>query len=299
MIGSVFDGFISARIATDGAMINLKRAGDGPPVLLLHGYPQNLVMWHKVAPRLAERYTVVATDLRGYGDSSKPDGGGDHAGYGKRATARDQVEVMARLGFARFHVVGHDRGARVGHRMALDHRERVRSLAVLDVVPTWDVFHAIDRHVATAYFHWFLMLQPAPLAETLIGSNAEYYLRWLLARWCAAPGAITEAAFAEYLRCFSDPATLHAMCEDYRAVTVDLEHDAADWNRKLACPVLVLWGEANPRQSGWPSLSMDIMASWRARADRVTGAALPCGHFLPEEAPEETTAALLEFLAGQ
>jgi haloacetate dehalogenase len=291
----MLERFERRRVATSGAEINLVLGGGGPPVLLLHGYPQNLAMWHKLAPRLAERYTVVAADLRGYGDSAKPPAGDDHAGYCKRVMARDQAEAMAALGFESFHVVGHDRGARVGYRLAYDDPARVRSLGVLDVVPTGDIFAAVDAALAEAYFHWFLMLQPAPLAERLIGADPEFWLRWLLERWCTVPGAIAEEAFAEYLRCFRDPATLHAMCEDYRSAPLDVAHDEADRGR-LACPVLVLWGADQGNRPGWPSVSLDILESWRTRADDVLGRALACGHFLPEEAPEETAAELIAFL---
>ncbi len=293
----MFEGFRTTRIATSGAAINLRIGGAGRPVLLLHGYPQSHVMWHKVAPGLAQHFTVVAPDLRGYGDSSKPPSGADHGAYSKRAMARDQVEVMVKLGFPSFALVGHDRGARVGHRLALDHAGRVERFVVLDVVPTHKVFAHVDARLASAYFHWFLMLQPAPFAETLIGADPEFYLRWLVARWCATPGAITEAAMAEYLRCFEKPETIHATCEDYRALKLDLEHDEADLDAKLACPVLVLWGEAKKTHPGWPALSLDILASWRERAAEVRGRALGCGHFLPEEAPDETRAELISFLS--
>lgn len=294
----MFEGFDRRRIATSETEINLVVGGSGPPLLLLHGYPQTHVMWHKVAPLLASRYTVVAPDLRGYGDSGKPPSGPDHAGYAKRAMARDQVEVMQALGFDRFHLAGHDRGARVGYRLAYDEPDCLLSLTILDVVATADIFANVNAALASAYFHWFLMLQPEPLAETLIGSDPAYYLHWLLAKWCTTPGAITEEAFAEYLRCFSDPDTLHAICEDYRAAPLDTVHDDADADRKIACPVLVLWGSEQHQHPGWPSMSLDIMATWRARAEMVTGAPLACGHFLPEEAPNETTDALLKFLAA-
>ncbi len=292
----MLDGFDRTRISTSGAEINVRKAGSGPPLLLLHGYPQTHVMWHKIAPRLAERFTVVLTDLRGYGDSAKPPSTDDHAPYSKRAMARDQVEVMAALGFERFAVAGHDRGARVTHRMALDHRERVTKAAVLDVVPTYEIFARVDRDLAQAYFHWFLMLQPEPLAERLIGADPPYYLRWILEHWCGTPGAVTKQAYAEYERCFSNPQTIHATCEDYRAVEVDLIQDAADLKRKVACPLLVLWGAKGTTHPGWPAVLFDIMAIWNDRAADVRGKPLDCGHFLPEEAPEETLTELLAFL---
>ena len=271
--------------------------GEGPAVLLLHGYPQTHVMWHKIAPRLAERFSVVATDLRGYGDSGKPASDGDLSVYCKRTTAQDQVEVMAELGFESFHLVGHDRGARVGHRLALDHPERVMTFTSLDVVASQAAFDAMDRDLAYSWFHWHLMRQPAPLPETLIGNSAKVYLDFLLDQWTAVEGAITEEAYREYLRCFSDPETIRATCMDYRAIELDLEHDEADRGRKLRCPMLVLWAGNMPTRPGWQTGGrLEILASWRERAEDVRGQAIDCGHFLPEEAPEETTRKLLDFL---
>jgi haloacetate dehalogenase len=289
----MFAGFERLSLKTTGATINVLKAGKGSPVLLLHGYPQTHVMWHKVAPRLAQEFTVVAPDLRGYGDSSKPADGDNHFGHCKRATAQDQVEVMEQLGFSRFAVVGHDRGARVAQRLALDHAERVTRLAVLDIVPTHYVYNHVNKTLATAYYHWFFLIQPAPFPETLIGANPEFYLNSLLGMGRLKPQAITPEAFAEYLRCFRDPATIHATCEDYRAAaTVDLAHDEADLDRKIACPVLALWGE-----KAFLHKNYDVLAVWRQRAASVTGKALPCGHFLAEEAPEETYSELRAFLS--
>jgi haloacetate dehalogenase len=288
----VFEGFESRRVETGGAEIHLRLGGSGPPLLLLHGYPQSHVMWHKIAPALAERFTVVAADLRGYGDSSKPPGGERHEAYSKRAMARDQVEVMAALGFERFSVVGHDRGARVTHRMALDHPERVDKAAVLDICPTKAMYERTDKAFATAYYHWFFLIQPFDLPERLIGADPDFYLERKIGAWGRTENAFDAEALAEYKRCFRDPATIHASCEDYRAAAgIDLEHDAEDLDRKLACPLLVLWGA-----KGVVARSYDVLAVWRERAERVSGRALPCGHFLPEEAPEETLAALLAFL---
>jgi haloacetate dehalogenase len=288
----MFAGFTRTTIATQGATINVLIGGTGAPVLLLHGYPQTHVMWHKIAPRLAKDFSVVIPDLRGYGDSSKPPEGDNHFGYSKRATAQDQVEVMDHLGFKQFAVVGHDRGGRVGHRMALDHAERVTQLAVLDIVPTHKLYHNVNKGFATAYYHWFFLIQPAPFPETLIGNNAEFYLNSLLGR--LKPEAITPEAFAEYLRCFRDPATIHATCEDYRAAaSIDLAHDDADIDRKITCPVLALWAE-----KGAMHKTYDVVATWRERAANVSGTALPGGHFLPEEAPEETFAELTAFLSA-
>ena len=286
----MFEGFERMTIETTGATINLVRGGSGSPLLLLHGYPQTHVMWHKAASRLAQEFSVVVPDLRGYGDSSKPPDGENHFGYSKRATAQDQVEVMERLGFTRFAVVGHDRGARVAHRLALDHAERVTKLAVLDIVPTHKLYHNVNKGFATAYYHWFFLIQPAPFPETLISNSVEFYLDSLLGR--LKPKAVTPEAFAEYLRCFQDPATVHATCEDYRAASaIDLTHDDADLDHKLACPVLALWGE-----KGVMHKTYDVVAAWRERAQNVQGKPLPCGHFLPEEAPDETLAELKKFL---
>ena len=287
----MFEGFTAADIETDGAVIHTLHGGSGPPLLLLHGYPQTHAMWHKLAPRLAERFTVVVPDLRGYGDSAKPPGDDTHAAYSKRAMAKDQVEVMEALGFESFFVAGHDRGGRVGHRMALDHPERVRKLSVLDIVPTHKVFSTIDQTVATGYYHWFFLIQPFDLPETLIGSNPEYYLRKKLGSWGADADSFSAEAMAEYVRCFTNPDTIHATCEDYRAAaSIDLEHDEADMEAKISCPVLVLWGA-----KGLMERRFGVLATWRERAADVAGRALPCGHFLPEEAPDETYAELTRF----
>lgn len=287
-----FDGFDKRRVDAGECEIALRIGGGGPPVLLLHGYPQTHFMWHKVAPRLAERFTVVASDLRGYGDSGRVADGDNHAGYCKRATARDQAAAMAALGFERFALVGHDRGGRVAHRLALDHPERVERLSVLDIVPTRTVFANANRALATAYYHWFFLIQPEPLPETLIGADPEFFLRSMVGKWGRSADAFTAEAMAEYVRCFSRPETIHATTEDYRAgASIDLEHDEADIDHKIACPVQALWGV-----NGAMDALFDVLACWRERAADVRGRALPCGHFLPEEAPEETTAALLEFL---
>ena len=293
----MFKGFGCAQIETSETVINLKHGGSGPPVLLLHGYPQTHVMWHKVAPMLAERYSVVAPDLRGYGDSGKPPVGDDPERYCKRRTARDQLEVMASLGHETFHVVGHDRGARVGYRMALDAPGRVLSFTSLDVAPSQAAFEAMDSSLSFAWFHWHLMRQPEPFPETLIGSNAKFYLDFLLERWTAVEGAITAAAYSEYLRCFSDPETIRGSCADYRAIDVDLAHDEADRGRKLECPVLALWGGNMAKRPGWQTgQGLDMLTVWRERAEDVRGRAIDCGHFLAEEAPEETAGEILAFL---
>jgi haloacetate dehalogenase len=290
----VFEGFEESRVETREAEINLVRGGDGLPVLLLHGYPQTHAMWHLVAPRLAESFTVVAADLRGYGDSSKPEGGPDHSAYSKRAMAEDQVEVMRALGFDSFAVVGHDRGARVGHRMALDHPDRVTKLAVLDIIPTREVFARVDKRLATAYYHWFFFIQPYDLPETLIGADPGYYLRKKLGGWGTSLETFAPEALAEYERCFKDPRTIHASCEDYRAAaSIDLVHDETDAEegRKVECPLLALWGAAGVMERLY-----DVEEIWREYARDVRGKPVDTGHFLAEERPEETARELLAFL---
>ncbi len=296
----MFEGFTKTRIKANGVSIHVVHGGNGPPLLLLHGYPQTHAEWHKIAPGLAERYTVVAPDLRGYGDSEKPPAApGDLSVYCKRTTAEDQVQVMAHMGLESFHVVGHDRGARVGHRLALDYPEKVTTFTSLDVVPSQAAFDHMDSQLAFAWFHWHLMRQPSPLPETLIGNSAKFYLDFLLELWCGIDGSITEEAYNEYLRCFSEPETVRATCLDYRAIELDLKHDEGDRGRKLNCPVLVLWGSNMTKRPGWQTgASLDMLTVWRERAWDVRGKALDCGHFLPEELPEETTTQLLAFLGG-
>jgi haloacetate dehalogenase len=250
-------------------------------------------MWHKVAPLLMRDFTIVATDLRGYGDSSKPDSGVDHAGYSKRAMAQDQIEAMSQLGFESFFVAGHDRGGRVAHRMALDHPHRVKKLAVLDIVPTRRLYRDSTREFATVYFWWFFLIQPAPLPETLLGNSVEFWISEKLGK--AAPGAITSAAFSEYLRCFRNPETIHASCEDYRAAaSIDLEHDEADRDRKVECPLLALWGEHAPMHRLY-----DVAATWRERASNITGKPLPGTHYFVEEIPEAVAAELGRFFGAR
>jgi haloacetate dehalogenase len=286
----IFPGFERRMIQTSGAAINTLRGGNGPPLLLIHGYPQTHVEWHRIAPELAKRYTVVLVDLRGYGDSSKPAEGENHANYSKRAMALDQVEVMHALGYDRFAVAGHDRGARVAWRLAVEHPDRVTRAAVLDIVPL--PYSMVTREFATQYFHWFFLIQPAPFPETLIGNNAEFYLRSRFLRPTSGTGVFTPEAIAEYLRCFKDPATIHATCEDYRAgATIDIEHSNEDGKKRVVCPLLVLWGER-----GTVGRLYDVMKIWREHAVNVTGKGLPAGHFLPEEIPNETLSALLSFL---
>ncbi len=287
----MFEGFSQQRVATGGAEIAVWQGGSGPPVLLLHGYPQTHVMWHAIAPVLAERFTVVAPDLRGYGDSSKPPGDADHATYSKRALAADQVEVMQALGYERFALVGHDRGGRVAHRLVLDHPERVTKLTLLDIVPTWEVFQATNTQIATSTFHWFFLIQPDGLPERMIGADPAYFLHRMLGRWSAGAYFDPEAV-AEYERCFGDPATIHATCEDYRAgASIDLAHDEVDLGRTVDVPLLVLWGAR-----GHLVPLFDVIRVWGERFPDVRGRSLDCGHFLAEERPEETATELLAFL---
>jgi len=296
----MFAGFEKTQIKANGILINLVHGGTGPPLLLLHGYPQTHAEWHKMAPRLSQDYTVVAPDLRGYGDSEKPPASpGDLSVYCKRTTAQDQVKLMSILGFDSFHVVGHDRGVRVGHRMALDHPARVRSLTSLDVVPSQAAFDNMDQQLSFAWFHWHLMRQPYPFPETMIGTNAKFYLDFLLERWCAIEGSISEEAYTEYLRCFDNPETIRATCLDYRAIELDLAHDEEDRGRKLTCPVLVLWGNNTVKRPGWQTgSSLEMLEVWSEQATAVRGKALECGHFLPEEQPGEIVAELLGFLSS-
>jgi haloacetate dehalogenase len=285
-------GFTTHRITTGETEINVATGGSGPPLLLLHGYPQTHAMWHRVAPRLAEHHTVVAADLRGYGDSAKPDGGDQHAAYSKRAMAQDQVEVMAALGHRAFDVVAHDRGARVAHRMALDHSQAVTKLAVLDIVPTRLMYAASNQVFATAYFHWYFLIQPAPFPETLIGANPDFFIKALMGGRYGGLSVFAPEALEEYLRCFRNPATIHASCEDYRAAAgIDLAHDAADLERKVECPLLVLWG-----RHGVIERCFDPIAEWNKAARHVRGQALDCGHYLAEEKPDEVINLVEAFL---
>jgi haloacetate dehalogenase len=288
----MLEGFARTRIPTREVTINVLHGGNGPPLLLLHGYPQTHAMWRKVAPLLADRFTLVIPDLRGYGDSDKPHGLPDHSNYSKRAMALDQVEVMAALGFARFAVAGHDRGARVAHRMALDHPERLARLAVLDIVPTRTMYARTTHEFAKAYYHWFFLIQPEPFPETLIGANPESYLRKHLGGRFAGLAPFAPDGWPEYLRCFGDPAAIHATCEDYRAAeSIDLVHDEADFGRrKVECPILVLWG-----RHGVIERCFDPLVDWREYAGAVSGNSLDCGHYLPEERPEETAQAFARF----
>lgn len=282
----MFESYRRQSLSVNGVAIHavIADASGGPPLLLLHGHPQTHAIWHKIAEPLAARFSVVATDLRGYGDSSKPPGLPDHSNYAKRVMALDQVEAMRALGFERFSVLAHDRGARVAHRMALDHAERVQRMLLLDIAPTLAMYEQTSMAFATAYFHWFFLIQPAPLPETFIGSDPEFYVRQMMGGRHAGLAPFIPEALAEYLRCIRLPGAVHAMCEDYRASAgIDLEHDRADRlaGRRVECPLRVLWGE-----HGTVQRCFNPLEEWRLAARRVSGHALPCGHYIPEEAPE-------------
>lgn len=291
----MFEGFDRRDIETSETIIHARVGGSGPPLLLLHGYPQTHVMWHHVAPRLAEHFTVICPDLRGYGDSGKPPSDSEHLVYSKRKTALDMAEVMTVLGFERFRLAGHDRGGRVAHRLALDHAARVEKVAFLDIVPTRTLFKATNQAIASGYYHWFFLIQPKGLPERLIAGDPVFYLQNKLGHW--GKGGIeifAPEALEEYERCFKNPDVIHGSCEDYRAgASIDLVHDEADLDQKIVCPVLALWG-----LHGLMERHFDVIATWRERsASEVGGKALPCGHFLPEENPDATTHELLSFFS--
>lgn len=290
----MFEGFTDQRIAvSDGVNLRVRMAGSGPPVLLLHGYPQTHVCWHKVAPQLVSAgFTVVVSDLRGYGDSDKPVSSANHETYSKRVMAADQFELMSELGFKQFCVAGHDRGGRVAHRLGLDHPDAVERLAVIDIAPTATMYAQTNREFATAYYHWFFLIQAAPLPEKLIGADPEFYLRSKLAAWSKGNSAVfSNDAVAEYVRCFCDETCIAATCEDYRAgASIDLVHDEADKENKLRMPILVLWGD-----KGIVGRLYDVIGTWQEKAMVVEGASLPAAHFLPEEVPDETADALIRF----
>ncbi|MFF2851002.1 alpha/beta fold hydrolase [Streptomyces sp. NPDC058001] len=298
MNDELLPGFARRRVDADGVGIHLRVAGEGPPVLLLHGYPQTHLIWHHVAPLLAARYTVVVSDLRGYGDSDKPASlAPEHGTYAKRAMAHDQWLAMRALGFDRFAVAGHDRGGRVGHRLALDHPEAVSALAVLDIVPTRHALLHADKDFGRGYYHWFFLAAGDGIPERLIGADPEFWVRTRMNARHHGGTPFHPAALAEYVRCFADPAAVHASCEDYRAaLTVDLAHDDADAaaGRTIDCPVLALWGEHS-----FVGRTYDVPEVWRAYAKDVRGEALPCDHYVPEEAPVDTARLLGSFFGRE
>ena len=293
-VKQLYPGFAYGRARLDAVEIPYITGGAGPPLLLLHGHPQTAAIWHRVAPQLARRFTVVAADLRGYGDAGKPAGLPDHSNYAKREMARDQVELMRSLGYEQFSLVGHDRGARVSHRLAADHPASVSKLALLDICPTLAMYEQTDMAFASAYWHWFFLIQPAPFPETLINADPRFYLTKLMGNRSAGLGPFDPAAWSEYIRCASDPACVHAMCEDYRAAAgIDLEHDRVDRaaGRKLSCPLLVLWG-----RQGVIERCFEPVDEWLRVAGDVRGHALDCGHYIAEEAPQALLAELEAFL---
>jgi haloacetate dehalogenase len=292
----IFPGFKSEYLKTEGAVIRVLFKGDGPPLLLLHGHPETHVMWHKIAGELAKTYSVVIPDLRGYGDSSKPEGGNRHINYSFRAMAQDNVEVMRQLGHERFFLAGHDRGGRVAHRLCLDHPAAVLKVCLLDIAPTLTMYRDTSQEFATKYFWWFLQIQPYPLPEHLIMLDPAYYLKQHMQVQEKTPGAVTPEAMMEYLRCYCCKSTIHAICEDYRAAAdIDLEMDEADdkAGRKVTAPVLTLWAK-----KGTVGKLCNVLDSWRAKATNVTGKPLDCGHLLPEEMPNEVLAELQSFFGG-
>ena len=295
----MMEGFKRSEIKTSGATILAVHGGSGPPLLLMHGNPFTHLSWHKFAPRLAKEFTVVCTDLRGYGDSSKPPGGDDHSGYSFRNMALDNVEVMAALGFKTFMAAGHDRGGRVLHRMCLDHPDKVERAAILDIIPQHYLYSHINKDWATFSWHWFFNIQPFDLPERMMGADPDWFIEKKLAKTKQGLSFFDKEALAEYKRCFRNPATIHAICEDYRAgAGIDLEHDEQDMKagRKIECPVLLLWGATGGvgRNS-----KPDPAEIWKSYASNIVEAKpVPSGHYLMDEAPQETTAALREFFAA-
>jgi len=292
----MFPGFERGIAELNGTQINYIRGGSGPALLLLHGHPQTHAIWHKVAARLAEQFTVIAADLRGYGDSGKPVGLPDHSNYSKRTMGQDQIDLMAQLGYAQFLLLAHDRGARVAYRMALDHPQAISKLVLLDIAPTLAMYEQTSMAFATAYYHWFFLIRPAPMPELLVGGNPEAYLKYTIGGRSAGLAPFTPEAYAEYLRCLSDPATIHGICEDYRASAgIDLEHERLDLaqGNKIQCETLVLWGAHGVIEQCFQPLQ-----EWQRLAAKVSGKALDCGHYIPEEAPDALLAEVLPFFAA-
>jgi haloacetate dehalogenase len=289
----MFQGFEELQLDVNGTTINLVKGGSGPPMLMLHGYPQTHAMWNKIAPRLAEDFTVVCPDLRGYGDSGKVEGDPEHMNYSKRVMAQDQVDVMKQLGFDQFYLVGHDRGGRVSHRLTKDHPDSVLKLITLDIIPTRTMFQIVDKDFATNTYHWFFLIQPFDFPEKVIGADPESYAGRGFSRVKDADTVFTPEALADYLRCFNNPGTIHAVCEDYRAgATIDLVHDDADFDQKINCPMLAMWSS-----TGFVGRTQDVLKIWQDYATDVTGQSLTCGHYIAEEMPDEAYAAIKGFLS--
>ena len=291
----MFEQFENSFVESSKTQIHVTRGGEGPPLLLLHGYPQTHVSWHKVAPLLRERFSLVIPDLRGYGDSGAPEPDPEHRAYSKRVMAQDMAEVMSELGFKSFGVAGHDRGGRVAYRMALDYPAQVERLAVLDMVPTLDTFEMTNKEMALGQYHWFFLSQPSPFPETLIGHDPDYYLEHTIRSWLGRQDGISEEAMEEYRRCFRKNTVIRACCEDYRAgATVDTVDDQSDRDggRRIKCPVLNLWGQQSVGATFSP------IEVWRRWADDVTGFSITSGHFLMEEEPDETAKALARFFSS-
>ncbi len=293
-------GFTRSEIKTGGAKIVVAKGGSGPPVLLLHGNPFTHLSWLKIAPALTKEFTVVCTDLRGYGDSEKPPGGKNHENYSFRAMAQDQVEVMAALGFDKFYAAGHDRGARVLHRMCLDHPQKVLRAAIVDIIPQSYLYTHINKQWATFSWHWFFNIQPEPLPEKMMGADPDWFIEKKLAKTQQGLSFFDKGALEEYKRCFRNPETIHAICEDYRAgAGIDLEIDQKDIDagNKIQCPVLLLWGATGGVGRNHNPGPADI---WKSYASNIVAAkAMPSGHYVMDEAPAETTAALREFFAAK
>ncbi len=296
----MFDGFTPFSIQRNGVSLKGRTAlaapSQGPPLLLVHGHPQTHAMWHKVAPHLAKRFKLVLLDLRGYGDSSRPESDAQHAAYSKREMAKDAVSVMRHFGFSQFSILAHDRGARVAHRLAADHPDIVQRMMLLDIAPTLSMYENTSRAFATAYWHWFFLIQPQPLPEALIESDAVRYIRSVMGKRHAGLAAFAPEAMQEYERCIQIPGSARGICEDYRAsATIDLEHDRADIaaDKKLSMPLRILWGE-----HGVVGANFDVRRLWGERATNVSGRALACGHYIAEEAPSELFAEAHHFFSS-
>lgn len=286
--------FKTNKVEVNGVTINYKICGSGKPLLLIHGYPQTHTMWYKVANELSKDFTIICPDLRGYGDSSKPKGELDHSNYSKKVMAKDMLELMKYLGYEKFYVAGHDRGARVTHRMCLDYPTNILKACVMDIAPTYHMFSNTNQAFATGYYHWFFLIQPDNLPETLIGANPRYYLEEKLKRWSAKGAIFEKEAVDEYVRCF-DEDSIHATCEDYRAAaSIDMIDDEQDRNRKIDIPLLVLWGK-----KGFVNRTYEVLGVWKEYATNVDGKALECGHFLPEEVPSEVIIELKKFISNK